>query len=183
MQCPRCNATVDERQVGASTVFSCPACGWGAEPGAPEPIETSNNSGVTGRDLVRLALYWLASILVVLGPFFAILFAVRHFTADAAEPLQNAGDAFIAGLYVHYWWVMLIYLLLALLLTPSYDPGNLGIFGGRITHNPAVTPDQHYNRLMYRVNFWLIPGRTVWITLRATGRLLRTMAPGRQSST
>lgn len=124
---------------------------------------------------LKMLLYWALSIAVVIGPYFAILYGVPALFEEALGNLGSTGEGAVErlrlGLNTHYWWVMLVYLIAAGLITPRWDPDNLGLFGSPWIDNPFSFEDD-YNRTMRNVALFLFPGKLVWFTVECTGRMI-----------
>lgn len=119
---------------------------------------------------------WIASAVIVMGPFFALWFGPSFVDIGlSADTAEGALERWHGLLLVHYWWVMLIYLVLSAVFTPTYDRDNLGLFGSPFIDNPLSWSDD-YNRSMRNLLFFLAPGKLVYGTIRATGYTLRAMA-------
>lgn len=165
MECPRCKTpTHPETFPGQPPAYVCPSCGWGKpeDPAAPE------DTGPGATFYLKFALMWLLTPVILLGPYFGLRYLAAEFS-DFADV-----DGFVAGLNIHYWWVLAFYLMVCWTLTPDYDHDNLGIFGRSLDsdYNPAVTREQHYNRAMLNLASFLLPGKIVLTTVGATFKLL-----------
>ena len=165
MNCPCCHAKTRRgiRPDGEEGPI-CPECGWGSEaPPDPSP-EPPSGAGF----YVRYGLMWVLTVIVVAGPYVGL----RWLFLELGElgPMDEA----LRKLNLHYGWVLLVYLALCRTVSPRYDRGNLGIFGGNphSRYNPAWTPEQHYNRFMHTLSMILVPGKIVVATLEMTRELL-----------
>jgi len=117
---------------------------------------------------LRYIAFWALSIAIVVGPYFALRFGVPLLVARSPFASAFAMDRFLVALNLNYWWVMLVYIALAGIFTPKWDPDNLGLFGGYVD-NPLTFEDYH-NRAMRTLALFLFPGKFVWHTVEVTGR-------------
>jgi hypothetical protein len=67
---------------------------------------------------------------------------------------------------------MSVYVVIAGLVTPEYDPDNLGLFGSRHIDNPFSMEDDR-NRTMRTLATLLLPGKCVWFAGAGTVHALR----------
>ena len=168
MECPICNRPVTQSESPDGELrLWCGACGWGM--GSTEPIEEQDNDVPTA--LWALALLWLVAVAFVIGPYFALRFAVPELFDIGLRGVHEAHEKYIALLNGWYGIVMAIYLAAAGLLTPTYDPENVGFFGGMID-NPFSFQDDS-ERTKRTILLVLLPGKTVWVAFYLTWRRLR----------
>lgn len=171
MQCPKCAADAITHHPRSGPVqYYCESCGWGMDR-VFDDAEAS--AGVSSGTYLKLGLFWLMTLIILIGPFFGLLWAADQTLVDLPGGLSGLDERFVDGLYRHYWWVMLVYLAVCWTFTPSFDRENMGIFGAGYHGNPAVTREHHANRLLYSLHTWLVPGKIVLATVAATWQLLR----------
>lgn len=177
MNCPKCGHPAKQaEEAGGGMRFFCPTCGWGLDPTGEASVDEGPWKP-SGLDWAKLGLLWVLSAAVVVGPFFALWFGVPYMLDVGVSQLDQAVDRFHAALLRHYWWVMLVYLVLAAAVTPQYDRSNLGLFGSPLIDNPFSLTDD-YNRGMRNLFFLLAPGKLVFVTLQLTYRTLRAAVGG-----
>lgn len=123
------------------------------------------DAGQRGAFGIRLAVSWLVSIALVVGLWLALRYGLP--AAFGADPAGDAVQRFRDGLDRAYWIVLALYLGLAAVLTPKYDPENLGLFGIKWIDNPFSLEDD-YNRAARKWASFLAPGKFVWNTLVLT---------------
>jgi hypothetical protein len=184
MDCPRCDKpVVEDHTPDGAKIFYCDACGWGKEK-AREKKQGAEVAQIRIRyvplkTFLKLILLWLLSVLVVFGPFAALVFGIPIFVEAAEINIEPPTPAGVAGfLTPGYWIAIAIYLLISILLSPSYDPDNLGLFGSRWIDNPLSYEDD-FNRTMRSLAILLLPGKYVWYTLRGTLRVAQRLLLGR----
>lgn len=172
MDCPQCGHRAKQAEDADGGVrFFCPTCGWGLDPTGSAAVD-EGPWVPKGADWLKLGLLWAVSVAVLVGPFFALWFGARSVLDVAAAHARSPVEPFHHGLIVHYWWIMLVYLLVAALFTPKYDSSDLGLFGSPFLDNPFSWSDD-YNRFMMGLFFLLVPGKLVIITLKNTYRMAR----------
>lgn len=157
MSCPQCNHPLLE-PAGRDGPAHCSNCGWARRSSiAAEQGGSALQAGGGPRLLfLRLVLGWLLTLALVLGPYIALWV----YLPDAA-------------FWVHlvYWMIAFIYVASAATITPRYDPGNMGWFGG-LMDNPFSFEDD-LNRMGLFFAVILLPGQAIVWTLAATWRLVR----------
>jgi hypothetical protein len=120
--------------------------------------------------LGKLAFGWALSCAVIFGPYLVLRFGapwiVETYLSQGQIDLTDAVYNFIVALNRHYWWVFALYIVLAGLITPSYDRENMGLFG-TFVDNPFSFHDD-YNRAMFTLMILLAPGKIVWVTAHTT---------------
>jgi len=103
MKCPRCGFDLVVKGRGRYSLV-CPQCGWTLSPSRGKPVsEIEQEYGVS---YVQWLVCWFLTLLVVLGPYVAIL---------VLKPAW-ATDAF---LWKYYWIGWGIYLLVAFVFSPA----------------------------------------------------------------
>ena len=119
--------------------------------------------------LFKLLFGWILSAIVIVGPYAALKWGLpwaveNHLDVgfDTEQPVQRL----VALVDYNYWWVCLVYIILAGLITPSYDRENMGLFG-TFVDNPFSYEDD-VNRTMFAVMILLAPGKVVWVTAHTT---------------
>lgn len=164
MECPMCNRTVTQAESpdGELRIW-CSACGWGAEQGAGDVREESRADGAP---LWQLALLWVLAVAVVAGPYFGLRFGLPALFDIGLSGAAAAHAKYLAALNGWYPIVMAIYLAAAGLFTPTYDPDNVGWFGGFLD-NPFSLQDD-WERTKRTWLFLLLPGKTFWVALKLT---------------
>jgi len=174
MDCPSCGRPTKQTNEGGEVNFHCPYCGWGAESedGGDEAAAAEMFETPGAADWVKVGFLWVLSALIVGGPFFALWYGVPELFDIGIGGAEGAVDRWHNALLTHYWWVMLVYLILAAAVTLSYDRDNLGLFGSPFLDNPLSWTDD-YNRSMRTLFFLLAPGKLVYMTCVFTFRTLR----------
>jgi hypothetical protein len=172
MDCPICNhpiTVVETEHAGAAPV--CSNCGWGkGKLTGPEATRPQRLGDVRPVEFFKLALLWVFALLIVFGPYFGILWLRDWFASDAGGSAMISEEALRDGLNPKYWIALAIYLGVALLIRPSVDRENLGLFGSPFLDNPFSFEDD-WNRAMLWLTIMLLPGRIVWIAVGATWRM------------
>ena len=124
--------------------------------------EEANDVQIEGGDGPRLGLLWPIALLVVFGPYLAIVHGIPWLVQSQGwEFIAATSESLAASLNPGYWIVMAIYVVIAGLVTPEYDPENLGLFGSRHIDNPFSMQDDQ-NRAMRKLSLLLLPGKCVW---------------------
>lgn len=121
--------------------------------------------------LGKLLFGWVLSAVIVVGPYLALRYGVpwlieTQFDIGAGLDTEEAGYRFAMLVHRHYWWVFIVYMLIAGLVTPSYDREEMGLFG-TFVDNPLSYQDD-FNRTMFTLMLLLAPGKVVWVTLHTT---------------
>jgi len=166
MNCPSCNKPTTQEQAadGALSTF-CSYCGWGngarntfsSEPPPPEKPS-----------LVFIGLLWLVAVVVVIGPYFGLLYGIPELMNVGPEAFDDAAERMIDLVKRNYWWVMGVYLFLALMLSPEPDSRNLGFFGGLADNPFSFEDDWERQKLVFALV--LMPGKAVWAAFGMTWR-------------
>ena len=185
MECPKCGQNIQGEKVpDGSLAFFCKACGWGRDHAlarkAGMSLEDPPGRIVPLSIWIKLALSWTASLVITLGPFLVIVFGLPALIDRIG--LSNHSDATPAKLSADltpiYWIILVVYLGLANILSPKFDPDNLGLFGGPWIDNPFTFEDD-YNRVLMFFAIVLAPGKFVWFTIHRTIRVMKKLAVGR----
>lgn len=100
---------------------------------------------------LRLVACWVATLGFAVGPYLIL---------EQLLPVSGS------KLFVGYVCGLLTYVGLAYLIEPSWDPENLGWWGGRID-NPFTWEDD-WNRAMRNLAVALWPGKLMWRTVAHT---------------
>ena len=166
MDYPNCNQSINPTEKpDGSLAFACGHCGWGQDrlvdsgDDAPAELEPVNWG--------KLAAYWTGALIVVFGPYIALRIGVPLAIAQAPGLEDHiAMDRVMTMINMHYWWIMALYVTIAALITPSVDRDNMGL-GGTWIDNP-FSFDDDYNRAMFKLAIFLLPGKVVWIAIRNT---------------
>ncbi|MCA9432381.1 MAG: hypothetical protein KC940_17850 [Candidatus Omnitrophica bacterium] len=109
---------------------------------------------------LKLIFLWAAALIIVLGPYLAIVHGLPWLVQEKGWTFANADpNKLSAALNPHYWIVLLVYLTVSFFFVPSYDSENLGLFGTR-RDNPFSMEDD-YNRTLQTVYQLLLPGKLV----------------------
>jgi hypothetical protein len=163
MECPMCNRPVkqDETPDGELRLW-CPACGWGAGDAPAE--EADDHTDQTA--VWKLLLLWAAGLTVVIGPYFALRYGLPSLFDIGLRGADEAYAKYLAALNGWYGIGMATYLAAAGLFTPTYDPDNVGFFGGMID-NPFSFQDD-YERTKRTLLFVLLPGKVFWAAVKLT---------------
>lgn len=166
MDCPACNFPIREQKLPDGSVdFSCPKCGWGKGGAAysrhDEPARPSAG---------RVAIFILAALLVVFGPYLALRIGIPILFDTGSQAFAEASDRLIAALNFHYWWIMALYIMLSALISPSYDRENLGWLGGFVD-NPFSWQDD-WERQKRAWAFFFAPGKAVVVAGVLTWQLV-----------
>lgn len=174
MKCPKCSADIPvHEESGRNAIFICPECGWGEE--KLNPPEVSARARLLW--YLQLAGLWVLTVVILIGPWVGLHYLFEYLSMEVGgmAQIEEMTDDLAAGLNRHYWWVMLLYILLCWSIRlPGYDPGNLGMFGSHPGRsNPAITSEQHYNRFMNTIHLFLMPGQIVATTVTVTWGLFR----------
>lgn len=168
MDCPKCGKAVRQPREG-QLALACDACGWGA--GARDFNESEARAGETASGFrIPLGLGWALSLVILLGPYVAARIAIARLDSAGHGAVAGAADRLLDLLNLHYGWVMFLYVAIAALITPSYDPHNLGLFGWSRIDNPLTFEDDR-NRAMRNLAVLLYPGKIVWATISHTWTL------------
>lgn len=119
----------------------------------------------------KLLFGWVLSAVIVVGPYLALRYGVpwlieSQLDIGAGLDTEEAGYRFAMMVHRHYWWVFIVYMLIAGIVTPSYDREEMGLFG-TFVDNPFSFQDD-YNRTMFTLMILLAPGKVVWVTLHTT---------------
>ena len=167
MNCPSCNSELRQRQEpdGSLSIF-CAACGWGTGPELADSVERPS--------LLLILGLWGLSAVVILGPYFALRFGVPEFLDVGPKALDEGADSFVTLLNANYWWVIMVYVFLCGVFSPTYDSNNVGLFGG-LMDNPFSFRDD-WERQKRAWAFALLPGKAPWAAVRLTYRFI---VPGR----
>ncbi len=167
MKCPRCNTVIEEKSLpDRSLKYECDQCGWG--------VSGTGQEEDTGRSTffwVKLILFWILALVILAGPYIGLRYAAAYFADIMGAPGGEGAARFVRGLNIHYAWIMAAYLVVCHFITPEYDIENMGIFGSGRYANPAITGEHYYNRIMYSLASFMIPGNVVLATFAATWRL------------
>jgi hypothetical protein len=107
--------------------------------------------------VLKLALAWIFSLAVLIGPYAALL---------------HAFPALPVWAHVCYWLAMLMYVAFAADHQPDYDESNLGI-GGTMIDNPFSFEDD-LNRLGLAIAVAMLPGKVIWWSMAMTWRMARS---------
>ena len=80
MQCPKCSQEIRKESLpDGSSVFYCPACGWGRDR-AMDARKNPRDSGQTGLlspgIMLKLVFFWLISFLIVCGPYGLLVYGL-----------------------------------------------------------------------------------------------------------
>ena len=168
MECPVCNRPVTQSETPEGELrLWCAVCGWGTGPA--EAIKAREDAAPTA--LWALALLWVIAVAVVVGPYFALRYGLPELFDIGLRGAGEAHAKYIALLNGWYGIAMAAYLAAAGLLTPTYDPDNVGFFGGMID-NPFSLQDD-WERTKRTWLFLLLPGKTVWVALKLTWYRIR----------
>ena len=153
--CPACNQQPTRVETASGeSVYVCSHCGWGRERAASLGRD-SDESSDAGVSVFKVALGWVFSAALIVGPYVAMLIFVPQ-----VQPWMHPT----------YWLVMATYLMAACVLNPSPDMSNLG-WGGGMIDNPFSWEDDA-NRHALGWALFLLPGKVVAWTVAATFRLL-----------
>ena len=125
--------------------------------------------------LLKLIFLWVTALLIVLGPYWAIVHGLPWLVQEQGWTFVNADSAKLASaINPHYWIAALVYLTVSFFFTPSYDSDNLGLFGTR-RDNPFSMEDD-YNRTMQTVYQLLLPGKLVCTAILYTIAVVKRLA-------
>ena len=156
MDCPSCATPIRGRELpDGSTDFSCPKCGWGKVGGTAHSRDDAPKKPSAG----RVMLFLFAALLIVIGPYAAMIIGIRVFMGDAEPAFADAADRLIGLINLHYWWIMAVYIFLAAAFSPTWDRDNVGWLGGMID-NPFSLQDD-WERSKRTFAFLLLPGKVV----------------------
>jgi hypothetical protein len=130
--------------------------------------------------LGKVLLGWVLSAGVVALPYVALRYGVpwlieTQLDIGAGVDVKDLAFRWELLVYRHYWWVLIVYLLAAGIITPRYDREEMGLFG-TFVDNPFSYQDD-YNRAMFGVMVVLTPGKIVWLTLHTTFVEIRDRLP------
>jgi hypothetical protein len=165
MDCPQCNNDIEpSQQKDGSSDFVCPECGWGEDlveqvfgntAAALEPVKWGQFIG-----------YWILSVLVIFGPYYFLVYGLPRI--QEFEPMLNFDfqAGYISYINANYRWWMLVYLVVAFVLTPRVDTDDLG-WGGGLVDNPFSYSDD-LNRAKLVLVIILMPGKIVFLSVRNT---------------
>lgn len=133
------------------------------------PHEPRHRDEGLREEVLHLFKYWLATAMTIIIPYLAVRLTLPYLW-DILEVATEADlDYAITVVNLNYWWVFLVYVFIANLITPRWDPDDLGLFGSRHIDNPFSWTDD-YNRAMRNLALLLFPGKIVWFTLRLSAR-------------
>jgi hypothetical protein len=173
MKCPACTRRATKtRLADGSAVFYCEACGWGKERVERAASGEAERRGASF-SFARLALMTTLSLAIVFGPYLALVYgggAVnRRFAIqpDFEATVERTTDL----LNPAYWIVMACYLMLASMISPSWDPKNLFPL-------PYYWRDD-WNRFNLYAAILLAPGKIVCATLAGWWGAARSFIEGR----
>ncbi len=122
--------------------------------------------------LIRFVAAWIGSIVVIVGPYFAIVYGLPALFDRMGIAEHAVGSAeLIDKLNPPYWIAMAVYLAISFLITPSVDTENLGL-GGTLWNNPFSLEDDR-NRALLGIGLILAPGKIVAYALRLTWFMIR----------
>ena len=167
MECPVCNQPVQQNESPDGELrLWCAACGWGAG-------DVGDADEVPGEPtaLWKLLLLWVAAAIVVVGPYFALRYGLPSLFDIGLRGADEAYAKYLAALNGWYGIIMAFYLAAAGLFTPTYDPNNVGWFGGMVD-NPFSYQDD-FERTKRTVLFLLLPGKLFWAAVKLTWYRLR----------
>jgi len=167
MECPICNKPVEQNESPDGELrLWCPACGWGAE-----EASDGDPSGGAPTALWKLPLLWIGAAIVVVGPYLALRYGLPSLFDIGLRGADEAYAKYMAVLNGWYGIIMAFYLAAAGLFTPTYDPNNVGWFGGMVD-NPFSFQDD-FERTKRTLLFVLLPGKLFWAAVKLTWYRLR----------
>ena len=161
--CPKCDC---ETRAGTlpdgEVAWYCPECGWGRDrfqkkdhAGGGRHTAAQSIPAITW---LKLPVSWVLSLLIIIDPYLTIIYSILWLIENQCwNFIDISREKLIGVLNPAYWIITGIYLLLAVVLSPTYDPDNLGMFGKRWIDNPFSYEDD-YNRLMQNFAILLLPG-------------------------
>lgn len=168
MECPVCNRPVIQAETPEGELkIWCSACGWGADGGS----SGGASQGAEPAALWKIALLWLVAIAVIAGPYVALRFWLPGLFDIGLRGADEAYARYLAALNGWYGLVMAGYLAAAGLFTPTYDPNNVGLFGG-LMDNPFSFQDD-WERTKRTFLMLLLPGKVVWVAVKLTWQRIR----------
>ncbi|MFA9479203.1 hypothetical protein ACERK3_13000 [Phycisphaerales bacterium AB-hyl4] len=170
MKCPQCNASLGRRCVVDADPLMCQNCGWG---GANHSADAAEDDGPSKAFWLKFAFFWVMTLVVLVGPYVGLRFGAAYVAGPTGLADGSLEARFVAGLNLHYAWVMAVYLAFCWVVTPTYDRENMGLFGRGLAYNPVLTGEHRYNRTMHKLNTLVTPGKIVLATCRATWGLRR----------
>lgn len=183
MECPRCGREIEPKTLpNGKTVRHCQVCGWGQErvEAALGGEEKPRREGrVTGKTFIKLGLMWLITLLIILGPYYLIVYGIGAGLSQTGTfqtlGLSPTPESVSEAINPKYWYVIGIYLLICLAFSPGYDPDNLGLFGSPMVDNPFTYEDD-WNRMMLTFVALMLPGKFVLWTLHGSWQVLKAVA-------
>jgi hypothetical protein len=165
VDCPACNKPVTQSPApGGGVTFFCTHCGWGGIPSSVTPTKSERPA------IWKVLLLWIVAIVIVVGPYLALMFGIPELMDVGPAAFDEAADRILALVRFNYWWVLAIYLFISVVFTPTYDSDRVGFFGGFID-NPFSFEDD-WERQKRAWLFMLLPGKTVWVAIVMTKRLI-----------
>jgi len=162
MECPVCNCPVRQEEQGGALRVWCSSCGWGTETAQVDEVSLPVEKASVG----QLMLWWAGALLVVVGPYFALRYGLPSLFDIGLSGAEEAYARYLAVLNSWYALVMALYLGAAGALTPTYDPNNVGWFGGMID-NPFSFQDD-FERVKRTLVLVLLPGKVFWVAVKLT---------------
>ena len=168
MDCPLCNRPVEQTETPDGELrLWCSACGWGTA----ESTAAGGEQEVAPAPAWKLALLWCAAVLVVTGPYVLLRFGLPSLFDVGLSGADAAHAKYLAALNGWYGIVMAFYLAAAGLFTPTYDPNNVGLFGGMVD-NPFSLQDD-WERTKRTWLFLLLPGKIFWAAVKLSWHRVR----------
>ena len=179
MNCPQCNRSIAQQKTADGTVvLFCEQCGWGkdkleaAQQQAARPDSDSSQAGgsaagVPASAWAKLCFWWVVSIVVVIGPYLLVRYALTAWLRTRGDIAADIADSIGPFFDVHYWWMIGTYLIIAGALSPKPMSDHYGLFGMPTVDNPLTLEDD-FNRSMVTLQVLLIPGKIVWQTVGQT---------------
>lgn len=162
MDCPMCGASATQEEQGDALKVYCARCGWGTG----EAVDAVPDAPVAATAWWWLLLLWVAAVAVVVGPYFALRYGLPELFDIGLPGGDEAHARYLDALNSWYAFVMATYLASAGLFTPTYDPDNVGWFGGMID-NPFSFQDD-FERMKRTLLIVLLPGKVFWVALKLT---------------
>ncbi len=130
---------------------------------------------------LELLFLWLSALLVMLGPYMAIVHGLPWLVQEQGWTFVQADSVKLAAsINPHYWVLLLVYLVISFFFTPTYDLENLGLFGSR-RDNPFSMEDD-YNRTLHSVYQLLLPGKLVCAAFLFTWAVVRRVSSSSETA-
>jgi hypothetical protein len=178
MKCPQCGAALQRRALEMGSAYVCGRCGWGRDTAdarrQSEASVTGETVKISAKTWIKLPIFWALTFLICLGPYLGIVHGIPWLVEQQGWDIAElTPETLRQKINPGYWFVLLVYVVIAALLNIGVDFENLGLFG-TTRDNPFSLEDDR-NRTLLKLAMFLAPGKIVAFTLIGTIRVFMAL--------